>query len=354
MKRQWYRFDNSASDPAIAELFIFGDIGASYWGEESVTAKQFMDDLKALASVVTTIKVHVNSLGGDVFDGVAIANALRDQIRTKGRTVTTIVEGIAASAASIVIMAGETIQVADNALVMVHNCWTVGIGNAADMRKLADDLDKIDGAILATYKWHSTLSDEELHALMDAETWMSADEAIANGFATEKVEGLKAAASLDARALAKLTVPEKYRDRVTALLTPVPAPETPPAAAAAADVLRLCREADCLDLAEGLLAAHTPLADVQARVTEAKTTRAIAARRATDIRALCGLAKLPELADGYIAGGITIDAVKAQLVVLKAKIEHTEIDGSLLPDAGARRPSVLNSRDIYLERNRRN
>jgi ATP-dependent protease ClpP protease subunit len=348
--RAWYRFENAAENPTIAELFIFGDIGVSYWGEETVSAKQFMDDLKALPSAVTEILVHVNSLGGDVFDGVAIANALRDQIRSKGRKVTTIVEGIAASTASVVIMAGETIRVADNALVMVHNCWTVGIGNAAEMRKLADDLEKIDAAILATYKWHSPLTDDELHALMDAETWMSADEAIARGFATEKVEGLKAAARMDTRVLAKLTIPAQYRDRVTALLAPTPSPSP---AASAADILRLCREGDCLNLAEGLLAADATLADVQARVTEARTASTQAADRATQIRGLCGLAKLPELADGYIAGGITIEAIKAHLTVLKAKIDHVEIDGTLPVDQGPRPSHLLNPQAIYEARNRR-
>lgn len=347
--RQWYRFANTAADPTVAELIIFSDIGVSYWGDDSVSSKSFMNDLKALPDTVSKIVVRVNSLGGDVFEAVAIANALRDQVR-KGRTVQTIVDGIAASAASIVIMAGETIQIADNGLVMVHNPWTFAIGNAAELRKTADALDAIRNTITATYKWHSTLSDEELVALMDAETWMSADEAIANGFATEKVEGLKAAASLDAGAYFKtgtLTIPEKYRARVQALLTPEPV------AASADEVLSVCRDAECLDLAQALIAAHATIDVVRARVASETETRTQAATRAKEIRALCATAKLPEFTDDYITGGLSLVAIRASLTTLTAKRDRIEIDGGLLPDQASRQQPVLSTTAIYAERNKR-
>jgi ATP-dependent protease ClpP protease subunit len=244
MPRQWFKFANAADTPEVADLEIFGSIGASWWDDDAVSAKQFLEDLSALPKNVTTIRVKVNSPGGDVFDGIAIANALREQ-RAKGRTVETTVEGIAASAASVVIMAGETIRIADNALVMVHQPYTIEIGNAAVMRKTADVLDQITDSIITTYRWHSEMSAEELRALMDAETWMDADEAIAKGFATDKIDGLKAAASIDPKAAAKLKVPEKFKARFDALLAK-PAPEPQPAAAA--DVIRFCAEAS-LDIA---------------------------------------------------------------------------------------------------------
>lgn len=354
--RAWYRFVNAAADPTVVELVIFSDIGTSWYDDDAVSAKQFMADLQALPATIKTILVRVNSLGGDVYDAVAIANALRDQSRSKGRTVHTIVEGIAASAASIVIMAGETIQIADNGLIMVHEPWTIEMGNAAVMRKTADMLDRVrDTSIVVTYQWHSTLTAEAIVALMAAETWMNADEAIANGFATEKIEGLKAAASLDRRALAKLTVPEPYRARVDALLAPPPAPPPPaPVAAAATEVLRLCREGDVLDLAEGLITGAATLDDARAAITTARTTRTQAATRATEIRALCTAAKQPELADGYIAGAMTADAVRAHLTVITAKLDAIEIDGSLLPDRGAPGAKTINTAAIYAARNRPN
>lgn len=432
--RAWYRFQNLATDPTIVELLIFDDIGKSWWNDNAVSAQAFMDDLKALSPAVTTIIVRVNSLGGDAFDAIAIANALRDQSRAKGRTVETVVEGIAASAASIVIMAGSTIRMSDNALLMVHNASSFEVGNKQALRKMADALDTIDGAIVATYQWHSQLTPEALASLMDAETWMNADEAIANGLATVKIAGLKAAASINPRALSHVTIPEQYRDRVQALiqnagrqaarnadpeagetpeemvaeaigelqqvspllaggtldqlrqalglLTEVedeideattavldlidgqepgttaavrnarrPAKAGPPAPAV--DVLRLCREGGCVDLAEGLIDAGTPLAQVQARVTEAQTARAAAATRATEIRALCAAADQTDLADSYINGQMAPADVRAQLVTITAKLDRAEIDAGLQPDQRRHGAGpVIDVTAIYRDRNR--
>lgn len=330
--RQWYRM-SAMADETEADLYIFGDIGPSWWDDDAVSAKQFIDDLRALPASIMKARVHVNSLGGYVFDGIAIANALRAWA-VNGRSVETIVEGIAASIASVVIQAGSTVKIADNAMIFVHLPWALGVGNANDMKKLAADLEAITGSITATYQWHSSLSDEELLALMEAETWLDADDAIAKGFATEKIEGLQAVAGLDPRSAAKLKVPEKFKARVDALIAkPAPDPAAP-VAASAADVLRLCREGEVLDLAEGLLTAGAALDQVTARIAEAKAARAAAATRATEITALCASATLPELADGYIAGAMPIPAIKQQLATLKAKLDAVEIDGGLDPHVG--------------------
>lgn len=332
--REWFRIQNAASDPTVAEIYIIDFIGDwidDYWGF-GVTAKSFVEQLAKLEASVKTIRVHINSPGGDVFSALNIANALRDQQASKGRTVETVVDGLAASAASIVMMAGSVVRMADNALVLVHNPWTIGIGNASDMRKVADELDTVRNTIVATYKWHSTLGDDEIVSLMDAETWMDADAAIANGFATDKVEGLQAAAALDPRAIAKMTVPENYRARVEALLKK-PAPS--PAAAAATEILALCQAAG-LDLAfAAALTKDAPtLEAATARVNSEKASRAAAAQRASEIRGLCATAKVPELAESYIAGGMSTDQVRAQLTIITAKVDHPEIDGGLTPDRG--------------------
>ena len=349
--KTWYRIAAAADDPTVVDIHIIDFIGDwidDYWGF-GVTAKAFVDQISKLAETVRTIRVHINSPGGDIFAAVNIANVLRDQQVSKGRAVITIVDGLAASSASIVMMAGSPVRIADNAMVMVHNPWTIGIGNAAEMRKLADDLDQVRKTIVATYKWQSKLSDDELIALMDAQTWMDADEAIANGFATEKIEGLKAAASLDPRAVAKLTIPDKYRARVTALLKP---PPEPPTTAAAEDVLRVCRDGECLDLAEGLIAAKATLEDARMRIATERQRRTEALARATQIRGLCLNAKLPELADGYIKGAMPLEAIRAQLTVLTAKLDRIEIDGSLPADQGARSPVRIDTAAIYAARNR--
>ncbi len=340
--QSWYRIQNLAADPSVAEIHIIDFIGGwmddmmnRIFGEKiGVTARAFVEDLAKLPDSVKSIKVHINSPGGDVQGAVNIANALREQ-QSKGRTVETIVDGMAASAASIVMMAGSVVRIADNALVMVHNPWSATVGNAAEMRKAAEMLDSVRAQIIATYQWHSTLTPEALASLMDAETWMDADEALANGFATEKVDGLKAAASIDPRAVAKLTVPEKYKARVQAFVKPTD-PASTPTAAAATEVLRLCREAAFLDLAEPLIAEQATLEQVQARIATAKDQRTAESTRATDITSACAAAKLPELAADYIAGGMPLSAVKAQLLTVRAKLDKVEIDTSINLDQGGR------------------
>lgn len=360
--RQWYRMEAQADDPTVVDIQIVDFIGDwidDYWGF-GVTAKALLDQLSKLDAGVKVLRVHVNSPGGDCFAAVNIANALRDQRVSKGRAVTTIVDGLAASAASIVIMAGDRVEMSDNALIMIHNPWTVGVGNAADLRKSADTLDTVRDTLVATYRWHSTLSADALVAMMDAETWLDADQAIDAGLATHKVEGLRAAASIDRRAVDKLRVPEQYAARVAAWLTPDAEPHgqsaSPdvPAAAAATDVLRLCREADCLDLAEGFITAQAPLTAVQASIAQARATRSAEQARAQAITDACALARLSDLAAEYIAGGMPADRVRAQLTRITARLEAGEIDGSLPPDRhpGGSRP-VLDTLAIYTERNRK-
>lgn len=357
--RQWYRFQNVAGDPSVAEIHIIDVIGDwvdeminEYYGmAATVTAKAFVDQLAKLPEAVKAIKVHINSPGGDVFAALNIANALRAQQTTNGRSVETIVDGLAASAASIIMMAGKTVTIADNAMVMVHNPWSVALGSAAEMRKSADTLDAIRNTIVATYKWHSSMEDDAIVALMDAETWMDADAAIANGFATDKIDGLKAAASIDRRAVSKMTVPEQFKARVNALLKPEPAV---PAVANAVDVLAAVDGAGLgLAFARDLIAAALPMDQVTARIATAKAEQAKATARATEIRALCAAAKHDDLADGWIAGGITVEAVRATLTNVTAKIDKaTPVDGSLLPENGDKSKPKIDTAAIYAARNR--
>jgi ATP-dependent protease ClpP protease subunit len=345
--REWFRFNNAAADASIAEIQILDVIGS--WDDDwiarnfgydmGVTARAFVEQLAALPEDVKALHVHINSPGGDVQAGINIANALR-QWASKGRTVETFIDGMAASIASVIAMAGSKVHIADNALFMIHDPWSIGIGNAGEMRKLADILDTMRDQAVATYRWHSELEPEAIAALMAAETWMDASEAIANGFATDKVEGLRAAASIDPRAAAKLTVPDKFKDRVKAFVKQ-DAPTPPaPVAASAIEVMRLCREGGCMDLAEGLVTAQATVETVTTKVAEAKDVRAAAEARATEITAICANAKLPELTAGYVNGGMAIADIKAHIVTLTAKLASAEIDGGLDPSIG---PSAAGS-----------
>src|SRR5690348_329383 len=115
------RFQNAADDPTAVDVQIYEEIGRSFFNDNAVLASQFIADLAELPAAIKTIRLHVNSPGGDVFEAVAIANALRAQRTEQGRIVDVAIEGIAASAATIVTAAGAPIRIADNAIVMVHN-----------------------------------------------------------------------------------------------------------------------------------------------------------------------------------------------------------------------------------------
>lgn len=354
MKAQWYRFQNAATDPSIAEIHIidfigdwYQDAGNRFWGENiGVTARAFVDELAKLPESVKALRVHINSPGGDVQAGINIANALREQT-AKGRTVETVIDGIAASIASVIAMAGTRVSMADNALMMIHNPYSFNVGTAAEMRKTADVLDAMRNQIVATYKWHATIDDADIIAMMDAETWMGADEALAAGFITEKVEGLQAAASLPPVAVAKLTVPDAFRARFDALVAPAPKTDPAPPAPAfdAAAVVTACCEAGFAELAADLVRAQADTAAVTARLEQARADRAAAQARVEQITSVCATARVPELAAGYIAGGMPVDQVRAHLTVITAKLDKVEIDGKLPLDGQNARQKAAASWD---------
>jgi ATP-dependent Clp protease protease subunit len=152
-------------------------------------AKAFASDLLAVGEI-DEIALHINSPGGDVFDGLAIYNTL---LAHKARKVVYI-DGVAASIASVIALAGDEIHIAANATVMIHNPWGFAMGDAAEMRKQADLLDKVAESIIGTYATRTGQSSEQIATWMAAETWMGADEAVARGFATHKVEAHRMAA----------------------------------------------------------------------------------------------------------------------------------------------------------------
>lgn len=359
--REWFRVENSTSDPSVVDIHIIDFIAgwdedwiARNWGYDmGVSARAFVEQLAKLDPSVKTLNVHLNTPGGDMQAGINIANALRDQQTSKGRVVETFIDGLAASIGSVIAMAGRKIHIADNGLMLVHKPWANLVGNADELQRGIDVLNTMQGQIINTYKWHSKLDDAALNALVNGETWMNADEAIANGLATDKVEGLKAAASLDKRGLAKLTIPEKYRAQVNAFLKPEqPAPGAPEAAAAS-DVLRLCREGNCLDIAEALITEKATPDQVNARIASTKSTRAAAAARDTQIRALCTTSNAAPFADGLVKSGMTVDEVKAFLTTAAAwKSDATVIDASLDLDQGTTAPARIDTAGIYAQLNK--
>lgn len=171
---EWYAMERKGDS---AEILIYEQIGEGFF-TEGLTAKQFVQDLAGLGEV-KTLNIRINSPGGSVFDGNAIYNALRSH----GAKVHVFIDGLAASIASVIAMAGDTITMPENAMLMIHDPWSVVVGSADDMRKQADAMDKMKLGLVAAYHRKSGKDKDEIADLMSAETWMTASEAKEMGFA---------------------------------------------------------------------------------------------------------------------------------------------------------------------------
>lgn len=194
-----------------ADLYFYGEICSSQWekwSEEDSCPQDVQDFLNHLDGV-SNINIYINSPGGDSFAGNAIYNILKRNPADK----TVYIEGVAASAASVIAMSGNSIIMPPGAQLMVHNAWTIAMGNAEALRKTADTLDKVSASHIAIYAENAAegVTSELFKTLMDAETWMDGAEA-AKHFKAVKVEGAKVAASVDAKYLDRYkNIPEKVR-----------------------------------------------------------------------------------------------------------------------------------------------
>ena len=172
------RYYSLATEGDSAEVCIFGDITSYPW-DGDMSAYNLSKQLEEMGDV-KQINVHINSYGGEVAEGLAIYNALRNH----NAKVNTICDGFACSIASVIFMAGDERIMNDSSLLMIHNAWTLAEGNADQLRKQADDLEKINEASVKAYMSKVSISEEELKALMDGETWISPEDAVEWGFAT--------------------------------------------------------------------------------------------------------------------------------------------------------------------------
>ncbi|MEB7863878.1 Clp protease ClpP [Staphylococcus xylosus] len=174
------------------EIYIYGDIVSSKWDETDVTAVDFKNELNQLGDI-SEIDVHINSAGGNVFEGHAIYNMLK----MHKAKVNIYVDALAASIASVIAMSGDTIFMHKNSFMMIHNSWIMTLGNSKDLRQTADLLDKTDQSSNNAYLDKATnLSEEELKQLLEAETWLTADEALEKGLADEILGASEIAASI--------------------------------------------------------------------------------------------------------------------------------------------------------------
>jgi len=183
--KKWFEIINKADK---AEIWIYEQIGEDFWTGGGVTAKNFQKELAGIKA--SQIDLHINSPGGEVFDGITIYNLIKQH----PANVTAHIDGLAASIASVIALAGDTVIMAENALFMIHNPWGFAMGDATEMRKTADLLDKVSGSLVTAYTSKSGKSDDEISALMDSETWMTAQEAKDAGFIDEISEQMDLAA----------------------------------------------------------------------------------------------------------------------------------------------------------------
>lgn len=190
MKNKYYSLEVTNRE---ADIYIFGDIVDPIWKEiddmwgitSETSGLSLVNEVKDLD--VDVINVHINSYGGVVSEGLAIYNTLKNH-KAKVRTI---VDGFACSAASVVFMAGDERLMNDASILMIHNAWMYAEGNAEQLRKYADDLDKITQGSVETYKSRVNIGEDKIKELMDAETWILPNEALEWGFATDIITASK-------------------------------------------------------------------------------------------------------------------------------------------------------------------
>lgn len=193
MKDTWYNIQSQASAESV-DVYLFNEIGM--WG---ITAQDFINDIKEHKG--QPMDLHINCVGGDVFDGMAIYNVLKK--RTQKTTV--YVEGIAASMGGIIALAGDEVIMSENSLYMIHNAWGGTMGEASDMRKYANILEKLSDESADIYSKKTGLPIEQVKDMMNEETWMNAEEALGFGFIDSISDAVKVAAKVDVSKFKNIT-----------------------------------------------------------------------------------------------------------------------------------------------------
>ena len=197
------------ADSETAELYLYGTIRQAYWWDEEddcISSKRVMQALKELKG--KDVNVHINSPGGDVFESIAICNLFKQH----DADINIIVDSLAGSGASIIATAGKKVIMYTNSMQMIHNAWTYAAGNADELRKVANDLDKIDTAVKASYKGRFVGTDDELEALLKDESWLTAEECLAFGLCDEIMDEPEKG---DPQGSVKETLFNKYKKNIS-------------------------------------------------------------------------------------------------------------------------------------------
>ncbi|WP_100160175.1 ClpP-like prohead protease/major capsid protein fusion protein [Proteus columbae] len=235
-QKNWFRMQ--AKEDQTADIYIYDEIGG--WG---ISARRFTEDLISLGNL-SHINLHIHSPGGEVFDGIAIFN----QLKNHSATITVYIDGLAASMASVIAMVGDTVIMPKNAMMMIHKPWGVSWGDANDMREYADLLDKLENVLIPAYVAKTGKTTEEITAMLEQETWLDGDECVEHGFADKVIEPVKAMASLTSKRIEEFSsMPSAIKNQITPKNTTKPtqqpqpnsSPEPQPSASFADEQTRL-------------------------------------------------------------------------------------------------------------------
>lgn len=263
---------------SAAEVMIYGDIGESWYGE-SVAAKDFVREVAALDAAQLTIRI--NSYGGSVSDGIAIHNA----IKRHPAATTIVIDGIAASIASLIAMAGDTVEMAENSLMMIHAPWGHASGNSAEMRDFADMLDKYAEAMATSYSAKSGMTSEEVMALLtDGEDhWYTAAEALDATLVDSIIQAIPLAASFDREAVAARfkSLPGSGEKPNAAAAAPTSKETDMPGAQPTAAPVQAAAKSEAEIMAAGVQAEAARRSGISASFTKFKDREGVAALQAT-------------------------------------------------------------------------
>lgn len=321
--KSWWAIHNAAEESEAAELLLYGFIGE--WDE--ISSREVVNALSQITAKI--INVKVNSYGGSVFTAQAIFSALKRH----AAVINVFIDGIAASAASIIICAGNNVVIPANAMMMIHNPRMYVCGDAADLRDSADSLDKVRDSIIAAYQTKTALSAEKLVELMEAETWLNADEAVELGFADDVENAVRIAASLSDGVVTVNGLSfdaSRFHSLPAALATPpptLPALEPNPAAPAAKN------EDETVDL-DTLKSKHPDL--YEEIINEGKATGQMAERQriqAIENMAPAGHAELVNQAKfetGVPASTLAMEILNAEKGQNRAYLENRQDDADAL------------------------
>lgn len=337
---------SSKADKSV-EILIYSDIGESWWGD-STTAKSFAQELAA-AGDVAEISLRINSNGGSVFDGLAIANTLK----AHKAKVTAYIDGLAASIASIIAIAADEVVMSETGYIMIHDPSTWASGTVEDLQHTAEVLSSLRNTLADEYARKTGKTREEMLAVMAAETWLNAKDAVEQGFADRIGPGIPASAC----------VGSVYRDKVLAMMASKPGrpqsqPDQPEAKqpdqpeAKQPDHLE-AKSKDAVAVIEACVTGGFPMLSITA-LREGWTMQQVADRleQAKGIQAACAIARVPGRAEGYVSAGMSLVEVRASLFdILAAESDKAGISSAVSPDLSGKGVK-LDIQEIYNLRNK--